>query len=135
MAHGSLLRSTRQQLHQQIAEELETHAPDLMESQPGLIAQHYAEAGLVEKSVAYWLKAGRSSAARSANLEAIAYLRRGIEATVGLRNGVEKDRVELDLQYALGPCLIATQGPRRKNARPSRVHTNFASGLMARPNI
>jgi tetratricopeptide (TPR) repeat protein len=124
VAHGSLLRSTRQQLHQQIAEQLEAHAPDLMESQPGLIAQHYAEAGLVEKSVAYWLKAGRSSAARSANLEAIAYLRRGIEATVGLRNGAEKDRVELDLQYALGPCLIATQGPISDEARATfaRAH-------------
>ena len=124
VAHGSLLRSTRQQLHQQIAEELEAHAPDLMESQPGLIAQHYAEAGLVEKSVAYWLKAGRSSAARSANLEAIAYLRRGIEATFGLGNGAEKDRVELDLQYALGPCLIATQGPISDEARATfaRAH-------------
>jgi len=25
-----------------------------MDSQPELLAQHYAEAGLVEKSVAYW---------------------------------------------------------------------------------
>jgi class 3 adenylate cyclase/tetratricopeptide (TPR) repeat protein len=124
VAHGSLLRSTRQQLHRQIAEELEAHAPDVMESQPGIIGQHYAEAGLVEKSVAYWLKAGRSSAARSANLEAIAYLRRGIEATVGLGNGAEKDRVELDLQYALGPCLIATQGPISDEARATfaRAH-------------
>ena len=30
-----------------------------MDSQPELFAQHYAEAGLVEKSVAYWGKAGR----------------------------------------------------------------------------
>ena len=58
-AHGSLLRSSRQQLHAQIAEALETHSPELMDSQPELFAQHYAEAGLVEKSVAYWGKAGR----------------------------------------------------------------------------
>jgi class 3 adenylate cyclase/tetratricopeptide (TPR) repeat protein len=124
VAHSSLLRSTCKQLHQQIAEELEAHAPDLMESQPGLIAQHCAEAGLVEKSVAYWLEAGRRSAARSANLEAIAYLRRGIEATVGLGNGAERDRVELDLRYALGPCLIATQGPISDEARATfaRAH-------------
>jgi predicted ATPase len=51
-AHGSLLRSTRQQLHAQIAEALETDSPGLMENQSELFAQHYAEAGLVEKSVA-----------------------------------------------------------------------------------
>src|SRR5216683_599751 len=34
-AHSSLLRSTRQQLHAQIAKALETQSPELMESQPG----------------------------------------------------------------------------------------------------
>src|SRR5205823_3987559 len=32
-AHGSLLRGGRQQLHAQIAEALETHSPELMDSQ------------------------------------------------------------------------------------------------------
>ena len=48
-AHDSLLRSTRQQLHAQIAEALEAHSHELMDSQPELFAQHYAEAALVEK--------------------------------------------------------------------------------------
>jgi class 3 adenylate cyclase len=69
-AHGSLLRNVRQQLHTQIAEALETHSPELMENQPELFALHYAEAGLIEKSAAYWGKAGRRSAARSAIAEA-----------------------------------------------------------------
>src|SRR5207245_2277065 len=77
-AHGSLLRSSRQQLHAQIAEALETHSPDTMDSQPELLAQHYAEAGLVEKSVACWSKAGHSSAARSAMAEAAAQLHKGL---------------------------------------------------------
>ena len=51
-AHGSMLRSSRQRLHAQIAEALEAHSPDVVDSQPELLAQHYAEAGLVEKSVA-----------------------------------------------------------------------------------
>ena len=60
-AHSSLLRSTRQQLHAQIAEALEAHSPELIDGQLELFAQHYAEAGLVEKSVAYWGKAGHRS--------------------------------------------------------------------------
>ncbi|HYI04970.1 MAG TPA: AAA family ATPase, partial [Reyranella sp.] len=43
-AHNSLLRRSRQQLHAQIAEALETRSPELMDSQPELFAQHYAEA-------------------------------------------------------------------------------------------
>jgi predicted ATPase len=44
-AHSSLLRSTRQQLHAQIAEALETEFPELIDTQPELLAQHYAEGG------------------------------------------------------------------------------------------
>jgi len=77
-AHGSLLRSSRQQLHAQIAEALETYSPELMENQPELFAQHYAEAGLVEKSAACWGKAGHSSAARSAMAEAVAQFQKGL---------------------------------------------------------
>src|SRR5208283_4545874 len=47
-AHGSLLRNARQQLHARIAQALETHSPELMDSQPEIFAQHYQEAGLVE---------------------------------------------------------------------------------------
>jgi predicted ATPase len=68
-AHGSLLRSARQQLHAQIAEALEAHSPDLMEAQPELLAQHYGEAGLAEKSAVFWGKAGQRSVARSATAE------------------------------------------------------------------
>src|SRR6516162_4617539 len=65
-AHGSLLRSTRQQLHAQIAQALETHFPEIIDNQPEIFAQHYAEAGFVERSVSYWGKAGHRSATRSA---------------------------------------------------------------------
>jgi class 3 adenylate cyclase len=78
-AHGSLLRHVRQQLHAQIAAARETHSPELIENQPELFAQHYGEAGLVEKSVAYWCKAGRRSAARSAMTEAAAQYQKGLD--------------------------------------------------------
>jgi predicted ATPase len=50
-----------------------------MDSQPELFAQHYAEAGLVEKSVACWGQAGRRSAARSATAEAAAQFQKGLD--------------------------------------------------------
>jgi predicted ATPase len=58
-AHGSLLRGTRQQLHAQIAKALEASTPEVMDNQPELLARHYTEAGLVEKSVTCWGKAAQ----------------------------------------------------------------------------
>jgi tetratricopeptide (TPR) repeat protein len=68
-------------------------------------------AGLTKKAVVYWLRAGQKAAQRFANLEAIAHLQQGLEAVGRLPDGLEKDRLELDLQFTLGPCLIAMQGP------------------------
>ena len=45
-AYQSLLKSTRQQYHQQIAQVLEERFPETKETQPELLAHHYTEAGL-----------------------------------------------------------------------------------------
>jgi tetratricopeptide (TPR) repeat protein len=110
-AHGSLLRSTRQQLHAQIAEALETHSPELMETQPELFAQHYAEAGLVEKSVICWGKAGQRSAARSAMAEAAAQFQKGLDQLALLPNTPERSKQELEFQNSRGAVLYALKGP------------------------
>jgi len=109
-AHGSLLRSTRQQLHAQIAEALEASSPELMDTQPELLAQHYAEAGLVEKSVAYWGKAGQRSAARSAMAEAATQFQRALEQLTLLPDTSERQRRELELRSSLGAVLFAVKG-------------------------
>jgi class 3 adenylate cyclase/predicted ATPase len=109
-AHDSLLRSARQQLHAQIARALEAHSPELIESQPEIFAQHYAEAGLIERAVDYFRKAGERALANSANPEAVQHLKKGIELTRSLPPGFERDRREFCLQATLGPAMRATQG-------------------------
>jgi tetratricopeptide (TPR) repeat protein len=110
-AHGSLLRNVRQQLHAQIAEALETHSPELMDTQPELFAQHYAEAGLVEKAVIYWGKAGRRSAARSAMTEAAAQFQKGLDQLALLPNTPERSKQELEFLNSRGAALYALKGP------------------------
>jgi class 3 adenylate cyclase/predicted ATPase len=110
-AYSGLLKSRRAALHATIADAFEQRFPEIVEAQPETLAHHLTEAGLFEKAEAYWLQAGKKAAMRSANLEAIAHLQRGIEASGHLPDGERKDRLELDFQFALGPCLIATQGP------------------------
>jgi class 3 adenylate cyclase/predicted ATPase len=109
-AYGTLLRGPRRQLHARIAEALETHSPEMMDSQPELFAQHYAEAGLVEKSVDYWGKAGRRSIARSAMAEAAAQFKKGLDQLKLLPDSPERKRQELELHSALGAVLYAVKG-------------------------
>jgi predicted ATPase len=50
-AYQSLLRSTRQQYHQRIAQVLVSQFPETAETQPELLAQHYTEAGLSAQAI------------------------------------------------------------------------------------
>jgi len=109
-AYASMLRSSRQLLHSQIAGALETHFPELMDSQPELLAQHYAEAGLVEKSVACWGLAGQKSAARSAMAEAAAQFQKGLDQLKLLPETPERRRQELEFCSSLGAALRFVKG-------------------------
>ena len=109
-AYQSLLRKSRQELHANIATALEKGFPHTLEAQPELVARHFDEAGLFEKAVGYWLRAGRLAAARSANVEAIAHLRSGLVSLAALPPGEPRSRLELSLQLALGGPLLATKG-------------------------
>src|SRR5207245_49698 len=77
-AYQSLLRSTRQQHHQRIAQVLEERFPETCALQPELLAHHYTEAGLHTQAVAYWQQAGQRAIQRSAYAEAISHLTKGI---------------------------------------------------------
>jgi class 3 adenylate cyclase/predicted ATPase len=109
-AHGSLLRNSRQQLHAQIAGALETYFPELMDIQPDLFAQHYAEAGLIEKSVEYWGRAGRRSAARSAMAEAAAQFQKGLDQLAFLPDNPQRQQQELEFWAALGAVFRYVKG-------------------------
>jgi class 3 adenylate cyclase/predicted ATPase len=117
-AHSSLLRSTRQQLHAQIADALEAHFPELIDSQPELLAQHYAAAGLAQKSAAYWGRAGRRSAARSAMAEAAAQFQKGLDQLALLPDNRQRQQQELKFWSALGAALRHVKGV----AAPEKGH-------------
>jgi len=61
---------------------LEKRIGETGDGEPEILAHHFAEAGQPERAASYWLDAGRREAGRSANIEAIAHLTRGIEALV-----------------------------------------------------
>ena len=109
-AYQSLLKSTRQQYHQRIAQVLEARFPETAEAQPELVAHHYTEAGLPEKAIPYWHHAGQRAIQRSAHVEAIAHLRHGLELLKTLPETLERTRREVDMLIALGASLLAVKG-------------------------
>jgi predicted ATPase len=109
-AYQSLLKRTRQQYHRQVAALIEERFPETVEANPELVAHHYTGAGEAERAVHYWRKAGERARRLSANLEAIAYLTKGIEMLDGLPDEEERTRQELALQAALGHANIVAKG-------------------------
>jgi class 3 adenylate cyclase/predicted ATPase len=100
-AYATLLRARRRQLHQAIAAALEREFPETAATQPELLAHHCTEASLAEQAVQYWRRAGERALARSANLEAIAHLTRGIQLLDSLPQGRQRDEQELMFQASL----------------------------------
>jgi len=109
-AYQSLLKSTRQQYHQRIAEVLEAQFPETAEGQPELLAHHFTEAGLIERAVGYWHKAGQRASERSAHVETISHLRTGLALLQTLPETPDRVQREVDMLIALGAALRATKG-------------------------
>jgi len=109
-AYSTLLRGPRRALHRRIAEALEQRFPDLVETRPEILAYHYGEAVIADKAIAYWHRAGKLSAAKSAVHEAIAQLRRGLGLLDGLPETPERKQLELDIHVTLTQALMAGKG-------------------------
>jgi class 3 adenylate cyclase/predicted ATPase len=109
-AYQSLLKSTRQQHHQRIAQVLESRFPDTVETQPELLAHHYTEAGLAEPAIGYWQRAGQQASDRSANLEAVSHFTTGIELLKTLPETPAHTQQALTLHITLGAALQRTKG-------------------------
>jgi class 3 adenylate cyclase/predicted ATPase len=109
-AYQSLLRSTRQQYHQRTAQAVAERFPDLAETQPELLAQHYTEAGLAEEAVGYWQRAGERSFAQSACIEAVGHYTQGLEVLKTLPDTPTHAQRELSLLLTLGMALRITKG-------------------------
>ncbi len=109
-AYQSLWERDRKLLHRTIAFVVSEKFQDLAESQPELLAHHYAEAGMNAEAVAYRERAARRAATRSAHAEAISHLASGLELIAHLPAAPERERAELRFQLLLAGQLIATEG-------------------------
>ena len=89
---GSALLERRRVLHQRVARVLEAQFPEMVETQPELIAHHYTEAGLGAAAVPYWHRAGERALERWANLEAIDHFKKGLELLESNADAPDRNR-------------------------------------------
>jgi predicted ATPase len=109
-AYQSLLRSTRLQYHQQIAQVIAERFPATAATQPELLAHHCTEAGLAEQAVEYWQRAGERSNTQSAYVEAVAHLTKGLDVLQTLPDSPARVPRELTMQLALERALQMIKG-------------------------
>ncbi|EIG63560.1 AAA family ATPase [Bradyrhizobium sp. WSM1253] len=108
-AYGTLLFTSRQQLHARTADVLEQQFPEIAEAEPQLLAHHYAAAGIYDRAIAYWQRSGTRARERSNYVEAEHAFTAAVALVPQLPDQARK-RTELDLQMSLGAVYRALRG-------------------------
>src|SRR5262249_40408277 len=126
-AYQSLLKSTRQQYHQRIAQVLQAQFPEMAESQPELLAHHALRGEVWAEALAYYRQAGEKGLARSAYHEAVACWEQALAALAQLPEHRDTLEQAIDLRWDLFNALR----PRGEQAR-SFEHLCAAEALAER---
>jgi class 3 adenylate cyclase/predicted ATPase len=109
-AYASLLRDERRKIHLRTANVLCADLRERGNASPEIIAHHYTHAGEVRAAIDYWTKAGRRAAERFLFVEASTHFQMALQLLSDLPSNLERDGLELELQYSLGNTLIAEKG-------------------------
>jgi DNA-binding SARP family transcriptional activator len=105
-AYGTLSPARRRFLHHRVAQALESvHSADL-DPVSRQVASHYRQAGLAERAIPYYLRAGQVASRLYANGEAEACFRRGLAL---LAEGAWDREMAARLYEGLGYALRASQ--------------------------
>jgi predicted ATPase len=121
-------------LHASIAHTLEKHFPERVAREPEVIAQHFLEARQIENALSYLMKSGARAIERSANVEAMRHLTRGLEGVGSLPESASRDRLELALQIAIGTPAVSNSPKRMRvpEVARHRVIRNHRKALPRR---
>ncbi len=114
----ALPAAERKRLHRRIADVLEAGFPEAAHGRPEILGQHLTQAGLDERAVPYWHRAGQRAIACGGFAEAIEHLNSGIAALQRLPESAWRHEQEIALQASLASCLDSPQGTVRACSGP-----------------
>jgi class 3 adenylate cyclase/tetratricopeptide (TPR) repeat protein len=113
-AYQSLLSRKRRQYHQAIADTIVKSHPNIVTTQPELLARHYTEARRDDLALPYWKRAGERALDRSANYEAVDHFTNALTIAEKLQEGPERSLETLNGRLRLAEAL--TDAGRLKDA-------------------
>jgi class 3 adenylate cyclase/predicted ATPase len=110
VAYDSLLKSNRRKIHSKVGSIISEEWPEIVASQPELLAYHYSLAGDTELAMRYWLRGAKLARDRYANIEATGQYQKALQCLILLPETLERSKIELNIQLSLGLCFIAARG-------------------------
>ena len=110
MAYDSLLRTERQSMHDRAAGALLESQPQMAQTQPEVLAQHFTLANRKGEAVEHWQMAGRRAIERSALTEALTHLSKALDQVAELPKSRDRDLQEIDIQILRAGVLRSTAG-------------------------
>lgn len=119
VAYQSLLKKTRQQYHQHISHIIIKQFPQIVSSSPEIVAHHCSEAGSHDAAIQYWILAGKSAIQHFALIDAVAHLRKALEASSKLDDAQLAIEYELAIQPLLGLTYMMNEGYGSANVEKS----------------
>lgn len=124
MAYESMVQTERRAMHGRIVDVLRLRTA-ARATLPEVMAHHLTEAGRAIEAIEAWLKAGVNAATRSAHVEAVDHLRRGIALLDRIEEPKLRRQQELNLQVSMMGSILATQG-----ATSPELHACCERGLQ-----
>ncbi len=110
VAYGELRAARRRLIHRRIAEALTGVRADDLDVVSGEIGAHYERAGLPERAIPWYRRAGEIAQRLAAIHEAIRLVRHALHLLRTLPATTQRLEHERDLLLALGPLLVVTHG-------------------------
>jgi len=107
-AYGELRAARRRLIHRRIAEALTAVRADDLDVVSGEIGAHYERAGLPERAIPWYRRAGEIAQRLAATHEAIRLVRHALDLLRALPATAQRLEHERDLLLALGPLLVVT---------------------------
>ncbi len=108
--YDRIAEARQARLHRMIGERLEAGYSDRAQESAAELAVHFERGRDYRRAVQYLGHAGQNAVRRSANIEAISHLTKGLKLLKTLPDTSERTQQELSLQITLGAPLIATKG-------------------------
>ncbi|MCB1678312.1 MAG: AAA family ATPase [Halioglobus sp.] len=108
VAYNSLLKQQRRELHKRLA--MRVLDDTLRQREPEVVAYHLTRAGETELAIDYWKRAASRAGAASANAEAIAHFRQGLQLIPRLPEDEHRYELEFGLFVGMAMPLIVEKG-------------------------